>query len=198
MTVATVANQKKVFLDELIVVGDENQTCKELGLDLSQVLEWTQKDDVFRLRIKQVLEHYSKTLATRISVAALNGLYEVLKHGDLSTTNSTTIREVFDLEGNLCQLTNETQATKTNKNPSWAIKQGIQLHILEKLESSISRSLTNLIENNVIPEKLREQILQVIDSNDAMIQNIFGRGSAKEVQISETMLAEIQNILLGS
>jgi len=196
MTVAT-ATKKKVFLDELIVVGDENQTAKELGYDISLILEWARTDDAFRLRKKQVLEHYSKTLATRISVAALNGLYEVLKHGDRSTTNSTTIREVFDLEGNLCQLTNETQATKTNKNPSWAIKQGVQLHILEKLESSISRSLSNLIENNVIPENLREQILQVIDSNDLMIQNIFS-GNIKQVQISEAMLAEIQATLLGS
>ena len=193
----TVATQKKVFLDELIVVGDENQTAKELGLDISLILEWSQKDDAFRLKKKQVLAYHSETLATRISVAALNGLYEVLKHGDRSITNSTTIREVFDLEGNLCQLTNETQATKTNKNPSWAIKQGIQLHILEKLESSIAHSLTNLINNNVIPENLREQILQVLDKNDEMVQNIFS-GNVKKTNITEEMLGEIQATLLGN
>ena len=193
----TVATQKKVFLDELIVVGDENQTAKELGLDISLILEWTQKDDAFRLRKKQVLAYYSETLATRISVAALNGLYEVLKHGDRSITNSTTIREVFDLEGNLVQLTNETQATKTNKNPSWAIKQGIQLHILEKLESSIAHSLTNLINNNVISENLREQILQVLDKNDEMVQNIFS-GNVKKTNITEEMLSAIQAQLLGN
>ena len=192
----TVTNQKKVFLDELLALGDENQTCKSLGLDLALVLEWTRKDDAFRLKKKQVLEYYSEHLAARIAVAALNSLHEVLIRGDRQISNSTTNKEVFDLEGNLQFLVTNTTTEKTNKNPAWAVKQGIQIHLLQRLEDSISRSLTHLIENNVIPEDLREQIVSVLDKTDEQIQNIFS-GNVKKANISEAMLAEIQSQLLG-
>jgi len=193
----SVSTQKKVFLDELITVGDENICCKSLGLDLSLILEWTRKDDAFRLKKKQVLEYYSEGIANRISIASLNALHEVLKHGDRTVTNSTINKEVFDLEGNLHRLETKTVTQKTNPRPAWAIKQGIQLHLLQRLEDSISRSLSTLIENNVIPENLREQILQVLDKNDEQIQNIFS-GTVSKIQITEEMLAEIQAKLLGS
>ena len=200
MTVSTdkkIATQKKLFLDELITVGDESQTCKNLGFDSSLILEWTQLDDSFRLKKKRVLEYYSQHLADRISVAALNSLYEVLKNGDRVITHTTQNKEILDLEGNLQQLQNKTVSSKTNKNPPWAVKAGMQLVMIQRLEDSISHSLTNLVSNNILPENLKEQILQVLDKNDEMVQAIFN-GNLQKVQITDQMLSEIQATLLGS
>ena len=193
----TVATQKKVFLDELLSVGDENQTCKSLGLDLALILEWSQKDDAFRLKKKQVLEYYSENIVTRISVAALKALNEVLENGDLAVTHSTTNKQILDLEGNIQRLQNKTISSKRNEHPAWAVKAGVQLHMINKLENSISQSLSTLIENNVIPENLKEQILQVLDKNDEQIQNIFS-GNVKKTNITEEMLSAIQAQLLGN
>lgn len=192
----TFTNQQKVFLDELITNGDENQCCKSLGFDTSLILEWDADND-FRLKKKQVLDHYSENIATRISVATLNSLYEVLRNGDMVTTHSTTNKQILDLEGNIQRLQNKTVTSKSNKNPPWAVKAGMQLVMIQKLEASISHSLSNLINNNVISEDLREQILQVLDKNDEMVQNIFS-GNIKKVTITEEMLSEIQATLLGS
>ena len=192
----TFTNQQKVFLDELITNGDENQCCKSLGFDTSLILEWDADND-FRLKKKQVLDHYSENIATRISVATLNSLYEVLRNGDMVTTNSTTNKQILDLEGNIQRLQNKTVSSKSNKNPPWAVKAGMQLVMIQKLEASISHSLTNLINNNVIPEDLREQILQVLDKNDEMVQNIFS-GNVKKTNITEEMLSAIQAQLLGN
>lgn len=193
----TLSNQKKVFLDELIVVGDENQTCKTLGLDLALILKWSQKDDAFRLKKKRVLEYYSEHLATRISVAALKALHEVLQNGDRQISNSTTNKEILDLEGNLQQLQINTTTEKHNPRPAWAVKSGIQIHMLRKLEESISHSLATLIKENVIPEDLRDQIVSVLDKTDEEIQNLFS-GNVKKVNITQEMLAAIQSQLLGS
>ena len=200
MTVSTdkkIATQKKLFLDELITIGDESQTCKNLGFDSSLILEWTQLDDSFRLKKKRVMEYYSEHLASRISVAALNALHEVLKNGDRVITHSTTNKEILDLEGNLQQLQNKTVTSKTNKNAPWAVKAGMQIVLIQRLEASISHSLTNLIDNNVLPENLKEQILQVLDKNDALVQTIF-QNNIQQVTINEQMLAEIQATLLGN
>ena len=193
----TVATQKKVFLDELITVGDENQTCKTLGIDLSLILEWSQKDDAFRLKKKRVLEYYSEHLATRISVAALKALHEALQNGDRTVTNSTTNKEILDLEGNLQQLHINTTTEKHNPRPAWAVRSGIQIHLLKRLDESISNSLAILISNNVIPEDLRDQIVSVLDRSDEEIQNLFS-GNVKKTIITQEMLAAIQAQLLGS
>jgi len=193
----TVATQKKVFLDELITVGDENQTCKTLGIDLSLILEWSQKDDAFRLKKKRVLEYYSEHIATRISVAALKALHEALQNGDRTVTNSTTNKEILDLEGNLQQLHINTTTEKHNPRPAWAVRSGIQIHLLKRLDESISNSLAILISNNVIPEDLRDQIVSVLDKTDEEIQNLFS-GNVKQTIITQEMLAAIQAQLLGS
>ena len=190
------SNQQKVFLDELITIGDENQCCKTLGLDASLILEWDEDKD-FRLKKKRVLEHYSENISTRIAVAALSSLYEVLQNGDLVTTHSTTNKQILDLEGNIQRLQNKTVSSKSNKNPPWAVKAGMQLVMIQKLEASISHSLTNLIDNNIISADLREQILQVLDKNDEMVQSIFS-GTVSKTIITEEMLASIQATLLGS
>lgn len=192
----TFTNQQKVFLDELITNGDENQCCKSLGFDASLILEWDEDKD-FKSRKKQALDHYSVNIATRISVATLNSLYEVLRNGDMVTTHTTVNKQILDLEGNIQRLQNKTVSSKSNKNPPWAVKAGLQLVLIQRLEDSISHSLTNLINNNIIPEDLREQILQVLDKNDEMVQAIFN-GNIQKVQITEQMLSEIQATLLGS
>jgi len=193
----SIATNKKLFLDELISVGDENQTCKSLGFDASLILEWTQKDSAFRLRKKQVLEYYTEHLADRISIAALKALNISLQDGDRVTTNSTTNKEVLDLEGNLQQLRIQKTTENHNPRPAWAVKQGVQIHIMKRLEENISHSLATLISNNVIPEDLRDQIVSVLDKTDEEIQAIFS-GNVKKTIITEEMLSLIQNQLLGS
>ena len=193
----SIATNKKLFLDELISVGDENQTCKSLGFDASLILEWTQKDDAFRLKKKRVLEYYSEHLATRISVAALKALHLALQEGDRIVMNSQTTKEILDLEGNLQQLQINTTTEKHNPRPAWAVRSGIQIHLLKRLDESISHSLAILISNNVIPEDLRDQIVSVLDKTDEEIQNLFS-GNVKKTNITQEMLAAIQAQLLGS
>ena len=193
----SITTQKKLFLDELITVGDENQTCKTLGLDLSLILDWDQKDNAFRLKKKRVLEYYSEHLATRISVAALKALHLALQEGDRTVTNSTTNKEILDLEGNLQQLHINTTTEKHNPRPAWAVRSGIQIHLLKRLDESISNSLAILISNNVIPGDLRDQIVSVLDKTDEEIQAIFS-GNVKKTIITEEMLSLIQSQLLGS
>jgi|GEM_PF-2872456 len=192
----SITNQKKLFLDELISVGDENQTCKTLGLDSSLIMDWDQKDDAFRLRKKRVLEYYTERLANRISIAALKALNLSLQEGDRTVTNSTTDKQVLDLEGNLQQLRIEKTTENHNPRPAWAVKQGVQIHIMKRLEENISHSLATLISNNVIPEDLRDQIVSVLDKTDEEIQAIFS-GNVKKTVITEEMLSLIQSQLLG-
>jgi len=193
----SITTQKKLFLDELITVGDENQTCKTLGLDLSLILDWDQKDNAFRLKKKRVLEYYSEHLATRISVAALKALHLALQDGDRVTTNSTTNKEVLDLEGNLQQLRIQKTTENHNPRPAWAVKQGVQIHIMKRLEENISHSLANLIKENILPADLRDQIISVLDKSDEEIQALFS-GNVKKTIITEEMLSLIQSQLLGS
>ena len=192
----SIATNKKLFLDELISVGDENQTCKSLGFDASLILEWTQKDNAFRQRKKQVLEYYTEHLADRISIAALKALNVSLQEGDRTVTNSNTNKEVLDLEGNLQQLRIQKTTENHNPRPAWAVKQGVQIHVMKRLEENISHSLATLISNNVIPEDLRDQIVSVLDKTDEEIQAIFS-GNVKKTVITEEMLSLIQSQLLG-
>ena len=191
-----IATQKKLYLDELISVGDENQTCKNLGLDSSLVMDWDQKDDAFKQRKKHVLEYFTERLANRISIAALKALNVSLQEGDRTVTNSNTTKQVLDLEGNLQQLRIEKTTENHNPRPAWAVKQGIQIHIMKRLEENISHSLANLIKENVIPEELRDQIVSVLDKTDEEIQALFS-GNVKKTVITEEMLSLIQSQLLG-
>ena len=192
----SITNQKKLFLDELISVGDESQCCKNLGLDSSLIMDWDQKDDAFRLRKKQVLEYFTERLANRISIAALKALNIALQEGDRVTTNSQTTKEVLDLEGNLQQLRIQKTTENHNPRPAWAVKQGVQIHVMKRLEENISHSLATLIKENVIPEDLRDQIISVLDKSDEEIQALFS-GNVKKTVITEEMLALIQSQLLG-
>ena len=192
----SIATNKKLFLDELISVGDENQTCKTLGLDASLILEWTQKDDAFRLKKLHVLEYFTERLADRISIAALKALNISLQDGDRTVTNSNTTKQVLDLEGNLQQLRIEKTTENHNPRPAWAVKQGVQIHVMKRLEENISHSLATLIKENVIPEDLRDQIVAVLDKTDEEIQAIFS-GNVKKTIITEEMLSLIQSQLLG-
>ena len=192
----SITNQKKLFLDELISVGCESQCCKNLGLDASLVMDWDQKDDAFKQRKKHVLEYFTERLANRISIAALKALNISLQEGDRTVTNSNTTKQVLDLEGNLQQLRIEKTTENHNPRPAWAVKQGIQIHIMKRLEENISHSLANLIKENVIPEELRDQIVSVLDKTDEEIQALFS-GNVKKTVITEEMLALIQSQLLG-
>ena len=192
----SITNQKKLFLDELISVGCESQCCKNLGLDASLVMDWDQKDDAFKQRKKHVLEYFTERLANRISIAALKALNISLQEGDRTVTNSNTTKQVLDLEGNLQQLRIEKTTENHNPRPAWAVKQGVQIHIMKRLEDNISHSLANLIKENVIPEELRDQIVSVLDKTDEEIQALFS-GNVKKTVITEEMLALIQSQLLG-
>jgi len=192
----SITNQKKLFLDELISVGEESQCCKNLGLDASLVMDWDQKDDAFRLRKKHVLEYYTERLANRISIAALKALNISLQEGDRTVTNSNTTKQVLDLEGNLQQLNIQKTTENHNPRPAWAVKQGVQIHVMKRLEENISHSLATLIKENVIPEDLRDQIVSVLDKSDEEIQAIFS-GNVKKTVITEEMLSLIQSQLLG-
>ena len=192
----SITNQKKLFLDELISVGCESQCCKNLGLDASLVMDWDQKDDAFRLKKLHVLEYFTERLANRISIAALKALNVSLQEGDRTVINSQTTKEILDLEGNLQQLRIEKTTENHNPRPAWAVKQGVQIHIMKRLEENISHSLTTLIKENVIPEDLRDQIVSVLDKTDEEIQAIFS-GNVKKTIITEEMLALIQSQLLG-
>ena len=177
-------------------MGEESQCCKNLGLDASLVMDWDQKDDAFRLRKKHVLEYFTERLANRISIAALKALNVSLQEGDRTVTNSNTNKQVLDLEGNLQQLRIEKTTENHNPRPAWAVKQGVQIHIMKRLEENISHSLANLIKENIIPEDLRDQIVSVLDKTDEEIQAIFS-GNVKKTVITEEMLSLIQSQLLG-
>ena len=192
-----IATQKKLYLDELISVGDENQTCKNLGLDSSLVMDWDQKDDTFRHRKKHVLEYFTERLANRISIAALKALNIALQDGDRVTTNSNTTKQVLDLEGNLQQLNIQKTTENHNPRPAWAVKQGLQIHIMKRLEENISHSLATLIKEQIIPEDLRDQIISVLDKSEEEIQALFSGNVKNKTVITAEMLALIQSQLLG-
>jgi len=183
------------FLNELAVIGDEMLVCKRQSIDPLLLLDWEEIPD-FKFAKRQTFKRFLSTIENNISRSALNALHEILQHGDRHVVNTRVNREVFDLEGNLHRLSTHTVTQKTNRNPSWAIKEGLKLHLLKRLEDSISQSLSTLIDHNVIPENLKDQILQVLDKNDEQIQNIFS-GTVADIQIDEQMLAEIQATLLG-
>ena len=193
----SIATNKKLFLDELISVGDEAQTCKNLGFDSSLIMDWDQKDDAFRLRKKHVLEYFTERLADRISIAALKALNIALQDGDRTVINSTTDKQVLDLEGNLQQLRIEKTTENHNPRPALAVKQGVQIHIMKRLEENISHSLATLIKEQIIPEDLRDQIVSVLDKSEEEIQALFS-GNVKKTVITAEMLALIQSQLLGS
>ena len=193
----SIATNKKLFLDELISIGDESLCCTRLGLDASTVMDWDQKDDAFRLRKKHVLEYYTERLANRISIAALKALNVSLQEGDRTVTNSNTTKQVLDLEGNLQQLRIEKTTENHNPRPAWAVKQGVQIHIMKRLEENISHSLATLIKEQIIPEDLRDQIVSVLDKSEEEIQALFS-GNVKKTVITAEMLALIQSQLLGS
>ena len=189
--------QKKLFLDELISVGEEAQCCKNLGLDSSLVMDWDQKDDTFRHRKKHVLEYFTERLANRISIAALKALNIALQDGDRVTTNSNTTKQVLDLEGNLQQLNIQKTTENHNPRPAWAVKQGVQIHIMKRLEENISHSLATLIKEQIIPEDLRDQIVSVLDKSEEEIQALFSGNVKNKTVITAEMLALIQSQLLG-
>ena len=191
----TLLQSQENFLNELAVIGDERLVCKRQSIDPLLLLDWEEIPD-FKFAKRQTFKRFLSTIENSISRSALNALHEILRHGDRHVVNTRTNREVFDLEGNLHRLSTHTVTQKTNPRPAWAIKEGLKLNLLKRLEDNISQSLSTLIDNNVIPENLKDQILQVLDKNDEQIQNIFS-GTVADIQIDEQMLAEIQATLLG-
>ena len=186
---------QEAFLRELVTTGDEAAACKKLGLKRLLTLDWEEDHD-FKLKKKRCEKQHLENLEHNISRAALNALHEVLKHGDRTITNNRTNREVFDLEGNLHRLETRTLTQRTNPRPSWAIKQGIRLYTLQRLEENLSNSLSTLIDEGIIGEDIKDRILEVLDKNDEQIRNIFS-GNVHNVEIDEDALARIQAMLLG-
>jgi len=188
---------QQAFINQLMMVGDEKIACKKLGLDSSLVLQWLIENDDFKIKSKQAIKHYLSTVENAITRASLNALYEALQHGERVVTNTRTTREALDLEGNIQTLNTRVVKQQTNSRPAWAVKQGIQIHMLKRLEESISNSLATLINEGVIGEDISDRILAVLDKNDEQVKLIFS-GNAQSVKITQEQLAEVQAMLLGT
>lgn len=184
------------FLREFLVIGDEVLVCRRLNLDPLILLDWTQENTTFKIKKKQAEKYFLASMERNIARESLTNLFSVIKFGERVVTNTTQNREVVDAEGNIHELVTTKVTQKINRNCAWAIRQGISLYLLKRLEDSVSRSIATLIDEGIVPENIKDQILAVLETTDTQVQEIFS-GNVQNVEIDEQMLAEIQNQLLG-
>jgi len=189
------SEQQLNFLNQLAVIGSESIVCNRLGLNQLEILDW-EENPFFKIKKRQSLRSSLSTLENSIARQSLSVLSDVLKHGTRTVTNTRTHREVIDQEGNLQTLNTRTVKQQTNSRPSWAVKAGIQIHLIKRLEENINNSISVLIDEGIIGEEIRDRILSVLENTDVQVQDIFS-GNVNSVAITETMLAEIQQTLLG-
>ena len=188
--------QQESFIRELITIGDEVLVCRRIGLDPLLLLDWEMENPIFKLKNRQALKKHLSNIENNIARGSLNSLNGVLKYGERTVTNTRTQKQALGFEGEIVQLETVKISQKVIRNVSWAIREGLKLYLLQRLESSVSAAITTLINENIIAPEIKDQILSIIEASDNQVQKIFS-GDLNRVDISESALAEIQSLLLG-
>lgn len=184
------------FLRELLTLGDDFLTCKRLGVDTLTLIEWESQPG-FRSKKKSVEAAYLRKLEKEVARDSLKAIHNAIKFGEKTVTTANSTRQALDAEGDVVELTDSKLTTKISKYPSWAIREGIKLYMLQKIEDSIANQFRGLAENGMLPEDMRDHILMILESKDAEIQNIV-QGNIKSAEITEELLAEVQAMVIGS
>ena len=191
------SNQQEQFLREYITIGDEVTVCRRLGLDTLQMLDWVHTNSLFKVKKRQAEKYFLSNLEKNITRDSLSSLQAVLRYGERVVTNTRQTKGIEDDEGNVHEMITTKVVQKVSRNVSWAIRQGIQLYMLRKIEENVSSAIATLMDENIIPEQIKEQILAVLETTDSQVQEIFA-GNIQNIEIDERMLAEIQSQLLGN
>ena len=189
--------QQESFIRELIIIGDEVLVCRRIGLDPLLLLDWEMENPIFKLKNRQAVKKHLSNIENNISRGSLNSLNGVLKYGERTVTNTRTQKQALGFEGGIVQLETVKVSQKVIRNVAWAVKEGIRIYLLKRLEDSVSAAITTLVNENLLPSEIKDQILSIIEDSDQKVQEIFA-GDLKNVEISESALAEIQNLLLGN
>ena len=193
----TLSIEQNSFIRELITTGDEVLVCRRLGIDPVLVLDWDNEYPIFKLKYKQAVKKYLSNIENNIARGSLNSLNGVLKYGERTVTNTRTQKQALGFEGEIIELETTKVSQKVIRNVSWAIREGIKIYLLQRLENSVSAAITTLINENLLPSEIKDQILSIIEDSDQKVQEIFA-GDSRKVEISASALAEIQSLLLGN
>ena len=193
----TLSIEQNSFIRELITTGDEVLVCRRIGLDPLLLLDWEMENPIFKLKNRQAVKKHLSNIENNIARGSLNSLNGVLKYGERTVTNTRTQKQALGFEGEIVQLETVKVSQKVIRNVAWAVKEGIRIYLLKRLEDSVSAAITTLVNENLLPSEIKDQILSIIEDSDQKVQAIFA-GDLKNVEISESALAEIQNLLLGN
>jgi len=193
----TLSIEQNSFIRELITTGDEVLVCRRIGIDPVLILDWEREYPIFKLKYNQAVKKYLSNIENAVARGSLNSLNGVLKYGERTVTNCRTQKQALGFEGEIIELETVKVTQKVIRNVAWAVKEGIRIYLLKRLEDSVSAAITTLVNENIIPESIKDQILSIIEASDNQVQAIFA-GDLKNVEISESALAEIQSLLLGN
>ena len=193
----TLSIEQNSFIRELITTGDEVLVCRRLGIDPVLILDWEREYPIFKMKYNQAVKKYLSNIENNIARGSLNSLNGVLKYGERTVTNTRTQKQALGFEGGIVQLETVKVSQKVIRNVAWAVKEGIRIYLLKRLEDSVSAAITTLVNENLLPSEIKDQILSILEASDQKVQAIFA-GDLKNVEISESALAEIQNLLLGN
>ena len=193
----TLSIEQNSFIRELITTGDEVLVCRRLGIDPVLVLDWEREYPIFKMKYNQAVKKYLSNIENNIARGSLNSLNGVLKYGERTVTNTRTQKQALGFEGEIIELETTKVSQKVIRNVSWAIREGLKIYLLQRLENSVSAAITTLINENLLPSEIKDQILSIIEDSDQQVQEIFA-GDSRKVEISASALAEIQSLLLGN
>lgn len=183
------------FVKTFIVTPDEALVCQRLNLDPLLLLDWGENKE-FARKMKQAERLVIGRIERDVSIQSVKNLQNVLKYGEKITTSSTTNRETLDFDGQTRTLESKKVSQKINKSPAWAIREGLRILMLRKLEDNISNNLQALIDEGLVPESIKDQILNIIEDCDGRIQEVFG-GNISNLDITEELLAEVQQMIIA-
>ena len=193
----TLSIEQNSFIRELIIIGDEVLVCRRLGIDPVLILDWEREYPIFKMKYNQAVKKYLSNIENNIARGSLNSLNGVLKYGERTVTNTRTQKQALGFEGEIIELETTKVSQKVIRNVSWAIREGLKIYLLQRLENSVSAAITTLINENLLPSEIKDQILSIIEDSDQKVQEIFA-GDSRKVEISASALAEIQSLLLGN
>ena len=183
------------FIQTFIATPDEALVCQRLNLDALTLLDWSDNKE-FQRKMKQAEKLIIGRIERDVAIQGIKNLQNVLKFGEKITTSTSSKKDALDMEGNIQELSTQKITQKINKSPSWAIREALKILMIRKMEDNISNNLQSLIDQGLVPESIKDQILSIIEDCDTKVQGVLG-GSVQSVEISEQLLSEVQNLIVS-
>lgn len=188
--------KSREFLEYLKSVGDIVDACTMVELDESTIVKWRKQYDDFDRAVESAFEQFRDTLPIVLKNEARRQLANAVFGRNAIVNSRITSR--YNASGELIERI-EVIDTIAQGAQRWAVERVLD----EKKVTSAEQALKLLADLGYLPKTLTEKALNVLDSKDAAIQELFTEYYPDTVTethrgISDEMANAIKHQILGT